>query len=131
MKYKMLLLAGAMMASTSALAVQVVAQGGAILVADDTSIIPANLNFQSCGTVIGVQGTKDIYDLTQCNLAQLPDACLATADFGAKPPTATVPCMVIKGGDGTEYVVKMQERGNSMNWDVTFVDYNYRKTGKK
>lgn len=128
MKSKLLLAAACVCLSTSAFAVQVVTQGGSILVADNDAVIPSNLNFSLCGVVIGTQNSVNVVDISSCSLATIPNACTAIVDLSAG--TANLPCVTLKNGDGTEYVVNMVERGNSMNWEVTFVDFNYRRTGR-
>lgn len=122
-----LLFAACLMLSSPAFAVQIVTQQGAVLVANDDAIIPANFDFSQCGVVIGTQNGMNIVNLSACTLATTPNVCTGVVDLSTG--TAVLPCVTLKNGDGTEYVVNMIERGTSMNWDVTFVDFNYRKTG--
>lgn len=128
MKSKLLLAAACICLSSSALAVQIVTQGGSILIADNDAVIPSNLNFSQCGVVIGVQNSVNVVDISACSLATTPNVCTGIVDLNAG--TASLPCVTLKNGDGTEYVVNMVQRGTSMNWDVTFVDFNYRKTAR-
>jgi len=129
MKTKILLVAACLWFSGSASAVQVIEQSGSILVADSNVIVPADLDFSTCGIVIGANNSVDVVDISGCQLVQVANACLAVADLAAG--TVNIPCVALKDAEDTEYVVNMVQRGSSMNWDVTFVDYNYRKAGKK
>lgn len=126
MKSKLLLAAVCMCCATSVSAVQIIEQGGSILVADTTAVVPADLDFSACGVVIGSSNAVNVVDVSGCELAQAPNECLAVADIAAG--TVNIPCVALKGNEGTEYVVNMTQRGNSMNWEVIFVDYNYRQT---
>lgn len=126
MKSKLLLAVVGMCLAASASAVQIIEQGGSILVADTNAIVPADLNFSTCGVVIGTNNSVNVVDVSGCQLAETPNECLAVADIAAG--TVNIPCVSLKGAEDTEYVVNMTQRGNSMNWEVIFVDYNYRQT---
>ncbi|MFH1495757.1 MAG: hypothetical protein ABIG70_13300 [Pseudomonadota bacterium] len=129
MKSKILFVAACMWFTGSASAVQTIEQGGVILVADSNAVVPADLDFSACGVVIGVNNAVNIVDVSGCQLAQEANACLAVANLASG--SVSIPCVALKGAEDTEYVVNMVQRGSSMNWDVTFVDYNYRKQERR
>ena len=81
---------------------------------------------------IGDAGSVDvvIVDVSSCLLDDVDvEECFATVDFDTGK--MEIPCIEV---DGVVYTVRMDQRGNSMNWEVSFVGINgellnYRRNG--
>ena len=93
-----------------------------VVIADGMAIITA-----------GAPGSVrvEIVDVSSCLSDDVPvEECFATIDLDAG--ILEIPCVEV---DGVVYTVKMDQRGNSMNWEVTFADINgdlldYRSKGE-
>lgn len=147
---------------SSAFADAVVVEGGKIFIADDdvtvltldgTFLDPLDPDSDCLGALVdlaalagatdvviddgmaivtfGAPGSVDVEIVDVSCLLDYVDVeeCFATVDFDTGK--MEIPCIEV---DGVVYTVRMDQRGNSMNWEVTFVDkndnlLNYRRKG--
>ena len=99
------------------------------LVGDATDVVIAD---GKAFITVGAPGSVDvvIVDVSSCLSDDVPvEECFATIDLDAG--ILEIPCVYV---DGVVYTVKMDQRGNSMNWEVSFADINgdlldYRREG--
>jgi hypothetical protein len=90
-----------------------IADGKAIVTVDDAgSVGVVIVDVSSC--------LSDVFEVEEC---------FATVDLATG--ILEIPCVEV---DGVVYTIKMDQRGNSMNWEVTFADkseelLNYRRKG--
>lgn len=127
-----LLVSGAAMADVNS---AVSEDGAVVYVADSSVVFPSEDPFALPEGCTGTEIATDVIDITSCldpvavSGGDGGGECVVTVDL--EEGTMEIPCVEVaaqedelsaESAEPTLYSVFMEQRGNSMNWEVTFIE---------